>query len=259
MLARTGDWAYACADAVRDAIANNAVVKVIFIWNLLLSGAISIAPSPPNADSVKKSRHARKDRRIILISIEAVCVMSGDVGEVTILLNAMKRGDATAADELLGLVYNELHTLAKRYMRHERQDHTLQPTALINEAYMRMVGNSTDWQNHQHFIGVAATVMRRVLVDHARAHNAGKRGGNLQRVEFEEGVAFSSERSVEVIDVDDALTELQTLNPRQAQIVELRYFAELSDEQIAALLKISTRTVERDWLLAKDWLSQRVR
>jgi RNA polymerase sigma factor (TIGR02999 family) len=196
---------------------------------------------------------------MILISIEAVCVMSEDVGEVTVLLNAMKRGDASAADKLLDLVYKELHSLAKRYMRGERSDHTLQPTALINEAYMRMVGNGADYQNHQHFIGVAANVMRRVLVDHARAHNAGKRGGELQRVEFEEGIAFSSERSVEVIDVDNALAELQTLNPRQAQIVELRYFADLSDEQIAALLDISSRTVQRDWLLAKDWLSQRVR
>lgn len=196
---------------------------------------------------------------MILISIEAVYVMSGEVGEVTMLLNAMKRGDATASDKLLGLVYKELHLLAKRYMRRERPDHTLQPTALINEAYIRMIGNGTDWQNHQHFIGVAANVMRRVLVDHARAHNAGKRGGDLRLVELEEGVAFSRERSIEVIDVDDALTELQTLNPRQAQIVELRYFAELSDEQIAALLNISTRTVQRDWLLAKDWLSQRVR
>jgi len=185
--------------------------------------------------------------------------MSGDVGEVTILLNAMKRGDATAAHKLLGLLYKELHLLAKRYMRHERQDHTLQPSALINEAYLRMVGNGTDWQNHQHFIGVAANVMRRVLVDHARAHNAGKRGGDLRRVELEEGVAFSSERSIEVIAVDDALAELQAVNPRQAQVVELRYFAELTDEQIAAHLNISTRTVQRDWLLAKGWLSHRVR
>ena len=165
---------------------------------------------------------------MILISVKAVCVMSGDVGEVTVLLNAMKSGDATAADKLLGLVYKELHLLAKGYMRRERPDHTLQPTALINEAYMRMVGNGTDWQNHQHFIGVAANVMRRVLVDHARAHNAGKRGGDLHRVELEEGLAFAIERSIEVIAVDDALSELQTLNPRQAQVVELRYFAELS-------------------------------
>jgi RNA polymerase sigma-70 factor (ECF subfamily) len=196
---------------------------------------------------------------MIHISIEMVCMMPGDVGEVTMLLRAMNRGEETAADKLLNLVYDELHLLAKRYMRHERPDHTMQATALINEAYIRMVGDNTDWQNHQHFIGVAATVMRRVLVDHARAHNAGKRGGDLRRVEFEEGIAFSNERSIEVLEVDDALEELAKLNPRQAKVVELRYFAELTDEQIAALLDISSRTVQRDWLLAKDWLSHRVR
>ncbi len=196
---------------------------------------------------------------MIHISIEMARVMSGDIGEVTMLLRAMNRGEEAAADKLLNLVYDELHLLAKRYMRHERPDHTMQATALINEAYIRMVGDNTDWQNHQHFIGVAATVMRRVLVDHARAHNAGKRGGDLRRVEFEEGIAFSNERSVEVIEVDDALAELENLNPRQARVVELRYFAELTDDQIAALLNISSRTVQRDWLLAKDWLSDRVR
>jgi len=196
---------------------------------------------------------------MIHISIEMVCMMPGDVGEVTMLLRAMNRGEETAADKLLNLVYDELHLLAKRYMRHERPDHTMQATALINEAYIRMVGDNTDWQNHHHFIGVAATVMRRVLVDHARAHNAGKRGGDLRRVELEEGIAFSNERSIEVIEVDDALAELEKLNPRQARVVELRYFAELTDDQIAALLNISSRTVQRDWLLAKDWLSDRVR
>jgi len=185
--------------------------------------------------------------------------MSDDIGEVTMLLHAMKRGDAAAADRLLTLVFRELHVLAERYMRHERPGHTLQPTALINEAYIRMVGSETDWQNHQHFIGVAATVMRRVLVDHAKAHNAVKRGGDLRRVEFEEGIAFSNERSIEVLAVDEALTELGKVNPRQAQVVELRYFAELSSEQIAALLNISIRSVQRDWLLAKGWLSERVR
>jgi RNA polymerase sigma-70 factor (ECF subfamily) len=195
----------------------------------------------------------------MLISIEAVRVMSEKTGEVTTLLRAMKSGDAVAADRLLALVYKELHVLAEKYMRRERPDHTLQATALINEAYMRMVGNDTDWQNHQHFVGVAANVMRRVLVDHARAHNAGKRGGDLRRVEFEEGIAFSAERSIEVLAVDEALTELGNLNPRQAQVVEMRYFSELSEEQIAALLNISPRTVQRDWLLAKGWLSERVR
>lgn len=188
-----------------------------------------------------------------------ICVMYQDVGEVTMLLKAMHRGDKIAADKLLSLVYNELHHLAEAQMRRERPGHTLQPTALIHEAYIRMVGRDTDWQSHQHFIGAAATVMRHVLVDHARAHHAGKRGGALQRVEFEEGIAFSAERSIEVLAVDDALTELGKVNPRQAKVVELRYFAELSDEQIAAVLNVSARTVQRDWLLAKDWLAQRVR
>jgi RNA polymerase sigma-70 factor, ECF subfamily len=185
--------------------------------------------------------------------------MSGNAGEVTMLLKAMKSGDATAADRLLGLVYTELHSLARAYMRRERPEHTLQPTALINEAYLEMLGKDIDWQNHQHFIGVAATVMRRVLVDHARAHNAHKRGGDLQRVDLDEGIAVSRERAIEVIAVDEALQALEKENPRQARVVELRYFAELSDEQVAVLLNISARTVQRDWLLAKDWLAARVR
>jgi RNA polymerase sigma factor (TIGR02999 family) len=195
---------------------------------------------------------------MILINWDGV-EMSEASGQVTMLLRAMNRGDAAAADKLLALVYKELHHVAEGYMRRERPDHTLQPTALINEAYIRMLGTETDWQNHQHFVGVAATVMRRVLVDHARAHRAGKRGGDLHRVEFEEGIAFSSERSIEVLAVDQALNELESVNPRQAHIVEMRYFAELPDEQIAALLNISVRTVQRDWLLAKGWLSERVR
>ena len=185
--------------------------------------------------------------------------MCADAGEVTILLKAMQRGDTAAADKLLPLVYKELHRLAKSYMRRERPDHTLQPTALIHEAYIRLVGNDTDWQNHEHFIGVAANVMRRVLVDHARAHNAGMRGGDFRRVELDEGIAVSNDRSNEVLAVDEALEEFKKENPRQAQIVELRYFAGLSIEQIAALLEISPRSVQRDWSSAKEWLFERLR
>jgi len=185
--------------------------------------------------------------------------MCADAGEVTILLKAMQRGDTAAADKLLPLVYKELHRLAKSYMRREHPDHTLQPTALIHEAYIRLVGNDTDWQNHEHFIGVAANVMRRVLVDHARAHNAGMRGGDFRRVELEEGIAISNDRSNEVLAVDEALEEFKKENPRQAQIVELRYFAGLSIEQIAALLEISPRSVQRDWSSAKEWLFERLK
>jgi RNA polymerase sigma-70 factor (ECF subfamily) len=185
--------------------------------------------------------------------------MCADVGEVTILLRAMKSGDVTAGEKFLPLVYKELHRLAKSYMRRERPDHTLQPTALINEAYLRLAGDATDWQNHAHFIGVAANVMRRVLVDHARARNAGMRGGDLHRVELEEGIAISKERSSELIVLDDALKELEKVNPRQAKVVELRYFAGLSVDEIAAILNIASRSVQRDWALARVWLFERIR
>jgi RNA polymerase sigma-70 factor (ECF subfamily) len=184
--------------------------------------------------------------------------MCPEDGEVTLLLRAMKSGDQTASEKLLPLVYQELHRLAKAYMRRERPDHTLQPTALINEAYLRLAGDTTDWQNHSHFIAVAANVMRRVLVDHARMHNAGIRGGSLQRVEFEEGIAISSERSAEMIALDDALDELAKVSPRQAKVVELRYFAGLSVDEIGAIMKIAPRSIQRDWASARVWLFERM-
>jgi RNA polymerase sigma-70 factor, ECF subfamily len=180
-------------------------------------------------------------------------------GEVTLLLNAMQGGDLTATEKLLPLVYNELHRLAASYMRRERADHTLQPTALINETYLRLTGDTINWQNRAHFIGVAANIMRRVLVDHARAHKAGMRGGNLQRVELEEGIAITKERSNEMLVLDDALNELEKVNPRQAKVVELRYFAGLSVEEIAAILQIGPRSVEREWASARVWLFERIR
>jgi RNA polymerase sigma factor (TIGR02999 family) len=186
--------------------------------------------------------------------------MCETAGEVTILLKAMAGGDDSARDRLLPLVYRELHRLAGIYMSRERRpDHTLQPTALINEAYVRLVDSNINCQNREHFVGMAAVMMRRVLVDYARRHNAPKRGGDLHRVELEEGIAFCSERSDEVIAVDEGLEKLKDENPRLAQVVELRYFADLTDEQIAALLNISARTVQRDWLAARKWLSQRIR
>jgi RNA polymerase sigma-70 factor (ECF subfamily) len=185
--------------------------------------------------------------------------MGVDQGEVTLLLRAMQSGDPTASEKLLPLVYNELHRLAKSYMRRERPNHTLQPTALINETYLRLTGDTINWQNRAHFVGVAANIMRRVLVDHARAHKAGIRGGNLQRVEFEEGIAISKERSNEMLQLDDALNKLEEVNPRQAKVVELRYFGGLSVEEIAAILNIGPRTVEREWASARVWLFERIR
>lgn len=184
--------------------------------------------------------------------------MSTAEGEVTLLLRAMKNGDNSAAERLLPLVYGELHRLARSYMRRERADHTLQPTALINEAYLRLAHDDIDWQNRQHFIAVAATVMRRFLVDYARGHDAEMRGGNFQRVQLSEVFAIAPERTEEVLAVDEALNALQAINPRQAQVVELRYFAGLSIEEVASTLNISPRSVKRDWMQARRWLFREV-
>jgi RNA polymerase sigma-70 factor, ECF subfamily len=176
-------------------------------------------------------------------------------GEITVLLKALNHGDAAAANELLPLVYAELHRLAAGYMRRERPDHTLQPTALINQAYLRIAQQQhVEWQNHAHFIGFAANVMRRVLVDHARERHADFRGGKQVRVDLDEGLAISVERSAEILVLEEALTRLEKLNPRQAKVVEMRYFGGLSVEEIASLLGIAPRSVKRDWALARIWL-----
>jgi RNA polymerase sigma factor (TIGR02999 family) len=175
-------------------------------------------------------------------------------GEVTRLLKAMRAGDASAAEDLLPLVYAELHRIAEAYMRRERPDHTLQATALINEAYMRLAGEPIDFEDRGHFIGVAAHVMRRVLVDYARQHNAERRAGGLQKVEMEDNLAISPERLDEVIFLDTAMEKLKEKSPRQAQVVELKYFGGLSVEQIAASLGVAPRSVKRDWSLARIFL-----
>jgi RNA polymerase sigma factor (TIGR02999 family) len=175
-------------------------------------------------------------------------------GEVTRLLKAMRAGDASAADDLLPLVYAELHRIAEAYMRRERADHTLQATALINEAYLRLVGEEIDWKDRGHFIGLAAHVMRRVLVDYARQHNAERRAGGLQRVEMEDNLAISPERLDEVLFLDTAMEKLKEKSSRQAQVVELKYFGGLSVEQIAATLGVAPRSVKRDWSLARMFL-----
>jgi RNA polymerase sigma-70 factor (ECF subfamily) len=184
--------------------------------------------------------------------------MCADGGQVTLLLKAMKSGDKSAAGRLLPLVYGELHRLARAYMHRERIDHTLQPTALINEAYLRLARENVDWQSRQHFIGVAANVMRRLLVDHARAHNAQMRDGGLQRVELEEGFMVSSEQSKEVLALHEALTVLEEADPRQAKVVELKYFGGFSVEEIGDILEMSPRSVKRHWALARIWLHKRM-
>ncbi len=180
--------------------------------------------------------------------------MGDDGGQVTQLLKAMRSGDPQAAQDLLPLVYAELHRLAKSYMRRERPDHTLQATALINEAYLRLAGEEIDWKNRAHFIGLSAQVMRRVLIDYARAHNAEQRGGGLQRVEMQDELAISPDKLDQVQQIDHLLKKLEKENPRQAKVVELRYFGGLNFEEIGELLKLTSRTVKTDWALARIWL-----
>ena len=185
--------------------------------------------------------------------------MESGRSDVTQLLKAMANGDEKAAESLLPLVYSELHRLAKSYMRRERPDHTLQPTALINEAYLRLAKEDIDWQNREHFIGVAANVMRRVLVDYARAHKAERRGGAMKRIEMRDDLAISAVKLDEVAALDTALSNLESQNPRQGKVVELRYFGGLSVDQVASLLGVSPRSVKRDWSLARIWLFRELR
>jgi RNA polymerase sigma-70 factor (ECF subfamily) len=180
--------------------------------------------------------------------------MKPDKGEVTELLNEMAKGDSRAADRLLPLVYGELHRLAAGYMRRERPDHTLQATALINEAYLRLSKENGEWNSREHFIGMAANVMRHVLVDYARSHKAQHRDGGLKRVEMQEDLVISGEKLEGVVALDDALKRLEGVSPRQGKVVELRYFGGLSVEQIASFLGVSERSVKRDWSLARVWL-----
>lgn len=184
--------------------------------------------------------------------------MDEDRGQTTRLLKAMRAGDHAAAEKLLPLVYAELHRVANAYMRRERPDHTLQPTALINEAYLRLINEDVDWNSRAHFVGFAAHVMRRVLVDYARARNAEHRGGKLERVELQDQFAISSERLEQVSILDEALNRLEQKNSRQAKVVELRYFGGLSMEQIGATLGIAPRSAKRDWALARIWLHEQL-
>ncbi len=178
-----------------------------------------------------------------------------DSHDVTQLLSALTRGDEEAGEKLIPLVYVELRRLARSYMRRERTDHTLQATALVHEAYLKLVEQrSANWQSRAHFFGVAAHVMRRILIDHARGHLRQKRGGEFEKVVLDEGLVFSPAQSVELLAVDEALERLAKLDERQARVVELRFFGGLSVEEAAAVLGISPKTVKRDWSIAKAWL-----
>jgi RNA polymerase sigma-70 factor (ECF subfamily) len=178
--------------------------------------------------------------------------------EVTGLLRALRGGDREAAEKLFPLVYSELHRIANSFMRRERQDHTLQPTALINEAYLRLADASVDWQSRAHFIAVAANAMRRILVDHARRHDAIIRGGGLQRIEWDDALGMPEEKSRELLALDEALHRLEATSPRQAKVVELHYIGGLSFEEIGAVLAVSPRTAKRDWAVARLWLFKQI-
>jgi RNA polymerase sigma factor (TIGR02999 family) len=178
--------------------------------------------------------------------------------EITQLLIAWSDGDQTAFDKLMPLIHQDLQRMARRYLRQQRPNHTLQTTALINEAYMRLVGDSgRTWQNRAHFYGVAAKAMRHVLVDYARKVHSQKRGGE-RPLPLNEAVVVAPGRLGEVIALDDALIDLEKLSPRQCQVVELRYFGGLSVEETAENLKVSPDTVARDWRTAKAWLYQQL-
>jgi RNA polymerase sigma factor (TIGR02999 family) len=179
--------------------------------------------------------------------------------EVTKVLLAWNQGDQNAAERLMPLVYEELRRLARQYLQRERPDHTLQATGLVHEAYLRLVDQSNmTWQNRAQFFSVAAQMMRRILVDHARAHQAAKRGGVREKLEFDEALAPSDERAVDLIALDDALQDLVTFDNRKSRIVELRFFGGLSIEEIGEVLEISPRTIRREWRVAKAWLRREI-
>jgi RNA polymerase sigma factor (TIGR02999 family) len=179
--------------------------------------------------------------------------------EVTQLLANWSKGDLEAREAVLPLVYDELRRLAASYLRRERGDHTLQATALVHEAYMRLVGQEkVNWESRHHFFGAAARLMRRILVDYARGHRAEKRGSGRAKVALTEAIAMSKEQPAELLALDESLTRLAALDAQQGRVVELRVFAGLTVEETAKILGISTATVKRDWAVAKAWLLREI-
>jgi RNA polymerase sigma factor (TIGR02999 family) len=186
--------------------------------------------------------------------------MMGTSPDITRLLQTWRDGDATALEELTPLVYDELRRIARQHMRREQPGRTLQPTALVNEAYLRLVdAQGIDWRDRTHFFAVASRLMRRVLVDAARARLADKRGGGVSRAVFSEALDAAAERGVDLLALDDALEALGSAHPRKARVVEMRFFGGLGAGEIATMLEVSTDTVTRDWTFAKAWLKAQLR
>ena len=185
--------------------------------------------------------------------------MASRSNEISVLLADWKSGDQTAKDKLIPFVYDQLRRLARRQLAQERPDHTLQATALVNEAYLLLVDQQdVCWQNRAHFFALAAQVMRHILVDHARRRGRAKRGGGGQHVSLDEALIVSGERAAELVALDDALTDLAAIDPRRSQVVELRYFGGLTVEETAEVLNVSPVTVMRDWTAARAWLYRAV-
>jgi len=184
-----------------------------------------------------------------------ICMTEPSSGDITRFLQLWSEGDETALEKLTPLVYRELYRLAAGYMRGEQREHTLQATALVNEAYLRLIDwKNVQWTNRGHFLGVAAQVMRRVLVDYARSRRSDKRGGGARPVSLDEAPTLAQDRVGLLVDVDEALNRLAAIDPKRAKVVELRYFGGLSVEETAEVLKISPITVIRNWNFAKAWL-----
>jgi RNA polymerase sigma-70 factor, ECF subfamily len=180
--------------------------------------------------------------------------------EITERLIAWGAGDRAALDQLLPVVYQELRRMAGNYLRQENPGHTLQPTALVHEAWLRLIDQArVDWRNRAQFFGVAAQMMRRILVDHAKAKHREKRGGDAVKLSLDDVINLSRERAADLIALDDALDELTRVDERKSRVVELRYFGGFTIEEIAQILEVSPETVMRDWKLAKAWLYQQIR
>jgi RNA polymerase sigma factor (TIGR02999 family) len=218
--------------------------------------------------SLSKARTARKPGHVLDTFLQLAVhggpdqsvLVSGSMAppraqDITRLLLAWSDGDENALGKLAPLVEAELQRLARHYLRKERPGHTLQPTALVNEAYLRLLDwKKVNWQNRAHFMGMAAKMMRRILVDHARHHRFLKHGGDAVKVSLDAEQLVSSERDPDLIALDEALTRLAEMDPRKSQVVELRFFGGLSVEEAAEVMKISPRTVKREWSLAQAWL-----
>ena len=182
-------------------------------------------------------------------------MQSEQVSRITGILQDVKHGDRSAWERLLPVVYDELRNLAARYLRRERKGHTLQPTALVHEAFLKLVDQSrVDWQGRAHFFAIAAQAMRRILVDHARKHQAAKRGGDRERIVFDENLMGGRPQAEDVLALEDALVKLAQLDAQQARIVELRFFGGLNVAEVAETMQMSKRSVEREWTMVHSWL-----